>query len=68
VGGGNLLDYNNVDPVAYLDLRLSYQWSDEIQLYSAIDNATNVPPPADGSRETYSVLGRFIRAGIRFTY
>jgi outer membrane receptor protein involved in Fe transport len=66
VGGGNLLDYNSVDPVAYLDLRLSYQWSDKIQLYSAIDNATDVPPPTDGSPETYSVLGRIIRAGIRF--
>jgi len=68
VGGGHLLDYNGVDPVAYLDLRLAYQWSDAIQLYSAIDNVTNVPPPTDGSPQTYSVLGRIIRAGIRFDY
>jgi len=68
VGNGNLLDTNQVDPVGYLDLRLSYQWGENIQLYSAIDNVTNVPLPEDGSSITYQSLGRVIRAGFRFNY
>ena len=66
VGNGNLIDNNNVDAVGYLDLRLSYQWSDKFQLYGAIDNVTNVPKPEDGATNSYDVLGRVIRAGIRF--
>jgi outer membrane receptor protein involved in Fe transport len=69
--------------VAYLDLRGSYKWNDNIQFYGAIDNATNVPPPmfpsvagnvkAQGSLtttvpQTYDMLGRYFRLGIRFNY
>jgi iron complex outermembrane recepter protein len=69
--------------VAYLDLRASYKWNDNIQLYGAIDNATDVPPPliplttnsvgANGgitgsNAGTYDELGRAFRAGIRFSY
>jgi hypothetical protein len=68
VGNANLIDNNNVDPVGYLDLRLSYQWSDSLQLYGAIDNFTNVPKPEDGATNSYDVLGRVIRAGVRFNY
>ncbi len=64
-GNGNLLDNNSVDPVGYLDVRLSYQWNDNLQLYGAVDNVTNVPKPEDGATNTYDVLGRVIRAGIR---
>jgi len=66
VGNGNLIDNNNVNPVAYLDLRLSYRWSDNINLYGAIDNFTNVPRPEDGSSAAYDVLGRTYRVGLRF--
>jgi iron complex outermembrane recepter protein len=67
-GNGNLLDTNKVNPVAYLDLRLGYRWNDNIELYGAIDNATNVPKPDDGSAAVYDILGRIVRGGIRFNY
>ena len=69
--------------VAYLDLRGSYKWNDNLQIYGAIDNATNVPPPmfpsvagnvkAQGSLtttvpQTYDMLGRYFRLGVRFSY
>ena len=69
--------------VAYLDLRGSYKWNDNIQFYGAMDNATNVPPPmfpsvagnvkAQGSLtttvpRTYDMLGRYFRLGVRFSY
>jgi len=72
----------NVDPTAYLDLRASYQWSDNIQFYSAVDNLLNIPPqmrpPFSNSVQsnggpihtttTYDMLGREVRVGIRFNY
>ena len=66
VGNGGLLDNNNVNPVGYLDMRLSYQWNDSIQLYGAVDNVTSVPRPQDGSNAVYDILGRTWRAGVRF--
>ena len=66
VGNGNLLDNNKVNPVGYLDLRLSYQWNDEIQMYGAVDNVTSVPRPQDGSNAVYDILGRTWRVGVRF--
>lgn len=68
VGEGNLLDTNTVNPVGYIDLALSYQWSDNIQVYGAVDNFTNVPRPEDGSSAVYDPLGRVVRAGVRFNY
>ena len=59
---------NKVNPVAYLDLRLGYRWTDNIELYGAIDNATNVPKPDDGNPAVYDILGRMIRGGVRFNY
>jgi len=68
---------------AYLDLRASYKWNDNIQFYGAVDNTTNVPPPlvpplssglqSNGSdlasnTTTYDVLGRTFRLGVRFNY
>ena len=67
-GNGNLLDTNKVNPVAYLDLRLGYRWTDNIEVYGAIDNLTNVPKPQDGSIAIYDILGRVIRGGVRFNY
>jgi outer membrane receptor protein involved in Fe transport len=69
--------------VAYLDLRASYKWNDNIQFYGAIDNFTNVPPPLvpplSGSVQsngqliptnvtTYDLLGRAFRIGLRVSY
>ncbi len=66
-GNGNLIDDNTVDPVGYLDLRLSYQWNDSIQFFGAVDNFTDVPRPEDGASSVYDVLGRTYRVGIRFS-
>ncbi|HEU0095916.1 MAG TPA: TonB-dependent receptor, partial [Rhizomicrobium sp.] len=66
VGNGNLIDDNHVDPVGYLDLRLSYQWTSSLELYGAVDNLTNVPRPEDGSSAVYDILGRTFRMGVRF--
>jgi outer membrane receptor protein involved in Fe transport len=63
---GSEIAGNDVNPVAYLDLRGSYQWSPNIQLYGAIDNVTDVPRPAYGSNEVYDILGRVWRVGVRF--
>jgi hypothetical protein len=63
---GNLIDNNNVNAVAYLDLRLSYQWSPNIKLFGAVDNFTDVPRPLFGSNAVYDVLGRTYRFGVRF--
>jgi outer membrane receptor protein involved in Fe transport len=68
VGGGNLLDTNTVNPVGYIDLAASYQWNNNIQLYGAVDNLTNVPRPEDVSSAVYDSLGRVVRAGVRFSY
>lgn len=79
---GVQVDNNAVPSVEYLDLRLSYAWNDNIQLYTAIDNVTDVPPPTIANEGTasnvsldigtnagiYDVLGRTIRAGVRFNY
>lgn len=67
VGNGNLIDNNRVDPVAYLDLRLSYRLNDKFQLFGAIDNVTNVPRPQDGSSAVYDVLGSQWRVGLRIS-
>jgi iron complex outermembrane recepter protein len=66
VVNGNEIEGNNVSPVGYLDLRLSYQWSSNIQLFGAVDNVTDVPRPEFGSSALYDVLGRTWRAGVRF--
>ena len=66
VGNGNLMDNNHVNPVGYLDLRLSYKWNDNLELYSAVDDVTNVPKPDNTSNSVYDILGRVFRVGVRF--
>ena len=67
--------------VAYLDLRASYKWTDNIQLYGAIDNVINTPPPITGGSsavlnfydqsirdDIYDAIGRSFRLGVRVKY
>ena len=61
------IDHNWIAPVAYLDLRGSYQWNDKIQLYLAVDNAMNIPPQQLGGPQVYDELGRAYRFGVRFS-
>jgi outer membrane receptor protein involved in Fe transport len=75
-------DVFHVDPTAYLDLRGAYDLDDNLQLYAAVDNLLNTPPalvpPYSGAIQSnggpihsvtqYDLLGREIRAGIRFNF
>jgi iron complex outermembrane recepter protein len=67
------VDDNSVPAVIYGDLRASYRWNDHIQLYGAVDNVFNAPPPilaSVGSGVTdcriYDCIGRAYRIGVRF--
>jgi outer membrane receptor protein involved in Fe transport len=77
---GVQVDNNDVSQVAYLDLRGTYKWNDNVQLYLSVDNALDVPPPltvgyspsTNGLSRTnpsqYDVLGRMYHGGIRFSF
>lgn len=60
------IDDNWIAPVAYLDLRASYRWSEQIQMYLAVDNTFNTPPAELGGAQVYDQLGRSFRVGVRF--
>jgi outer membrane receptor protein involved in Fe transport len=70
------VDDNSVPWVGYLDLRGSYKWNDNIQLYADLDNVTNAPPPniasssggSGSSAVYYDGIGRQYRIGLRFNY
>ena len=91
IGGGHIdnawsslqVADNDVPAIAYLDLRGSYKWTDNIQVYAAIDNAGNLPPPIipvsnAGGQQTYffapirediyDAIGRFYRMGVRLNF
>src|SRR6202044_2147712 len=37
---------NTVAQVAYLDLRGTYRWNDNVQFYVSVDNVFDTPPPS----------------------
>jgi outer membrane receptor protein involved in Fe transport len=65
-----------------MDLRGSYRLDNNLQLYAAIDNVWNTPPPgvailasqSNSSQSygtdinTYDSLGRMFRLGLRLSY
>jgi outer membrane receptor protein involved in Fe transport len=61
------IDDNWIAPVAYLDLRASYRWTDTIQMFFAVDNTFNTPPAELGGAQVYDQLGRSFRLGVRFS-
>ena len=76
---GVQVDKNEIDQNGYLDLRGSYKWTDNIQLYTAIDNALNIPPilvpPLASTGSSFQSLGfsgdnlgRMMRIGVRLNY
>ena len=77
---GVQVNNNTVPQIAYLDLRASYKWNDNIQFYAAVDNTLDIPPPSTVSYSPsnnaytttnpsiYDVLGRMYHAGVRFNY
>ena len=82
IPGGPLdVDNNAIPAVAYLDLRASYKWNDNIQFYGAIDNVINTPPPIPAASsaalnyydqstrdDIYDAIGRSFRIGVRVKY
>jgi outer membrane receptor protein involved in Fe transport len=69
----NSIDDNGVPAVVYGDFRGSYRWNDHIQIYGAIDNAFDTPPPniptiGSGGFQCniYDCIGRAYRIGVRF--
>lgn len=75
------VDDNSIPMVGYLDLRASYKWNDNIQLYGAIDNVINTPPPIPAASsaalnfydqsirdDIYDAIGRSFRIGVRLKY
>jgi outer membrane receptor protein involved in Fe transport len=75
------VDDNNIPHVAYLDLRGSYRWTENIQLYAAMDNVLDTPPPivaattnsstpydASVRDDIYDAMGRQYRVGVRFNF
>ena len=48
---GVQVDNNNVAQVAYLDLRGTYRWNDNIQFYLSVDNVFDTPPPVTVRRQ-----------------
>ena len=67
------IDNNGVPAVIYGDFRASYRWNDHIQLYGAVDNFFDAPPPniptiggGGFSCISYDCIGRSYRVGVRF--
>jgi iron complex outermembrane receptor protein len=77
---GVQIDNNSVPAVAYMDLRGTYKWNDNVQFYAAADNVWDTPPPTtvgtnastNGASTvqsaTYDTLGRMYHAGVRFNF
>jgi outer membrane receptor protein involved in Fe transport len=78
---GVQVDQNYIPAVGYLDLRGSYRWNENVELYGAVDDALDTPPPeiiqtnnvnsfANGNTraDVYDALGRVFRGGVRFSF
>lgn len=74
---GVQIDHNEIPAVAYMDLRGTYKWNDNVQFYGAVDNVWDTPPPntigTNASSNApiptyYDTLGRMYHAGVRFTF
>jgi len=66
------INYNKVDSMFYFDLGLHWNMSPKTQLYTKIDNVTNIRPPDIGQQDNnqvlYDVIGRMFRVGVRLNY
>jgi iron complex outermembrane receptor protein len=64
-------NYDSVDSIMYLDVGANWNVSDKTQLYTQIDNISNIRPPDTGTNTVnntlYDVIGRMYRVGVRFT-
>ena len=55
---GVQIDNNNVAQVAYLDLRGTYRWNDNIQFYLSVDNVFDTPAPGHGGSAPATTASR----------
>jgi len=74
------IDDNRIAQIAYLDLRGTYRWNDNVQFYLSVDNVFNTPPPAlvsaspstsgrlSNNSGIYDTLGRMWHAGVRLNF
>ncbi|HET7083415.1 MAG TPA: TonB-dependent receptor [Rhizomicrobium sp.] len=65
-------NYNLVPAVLYLDVGFNWNVNEKTQLYTRIDNVTNLLPPDTQSQtannSVYDVIGRMYRIGVRWNY
>ncbi len=65
------INFNKVSSILYLDVGLNWNVSDKTQLYTKVDNLTNIRPPDTGAQNPnntlYDVIGRMYRVGVRFS-
>jgi len=65
------INFNKVSSILYLDVGLNWNVSEQTQLYTKIDNLTNIRPPDTGAQNPnntlYDVIGRMYRVGVRFS-
>lgn len=63
-------NYQSVNSIMYLDVGANWNVSDKTQLYSEIDNISNIRPPdinnTTVNNTLYDVIGRMFRVGVRF--
>lgn len=77
------VDNNKVPAIAYFDLRGSFELTEQIQLFAAVDNLLNQDPPNVAVTplrgqtayyftavrgDIYDTIGRSYRAGVRFRF
>ena len=65
------INFNKVSSILYLDVGLNWNVSESTQLYTKVDNLTNIMPPDTGSQNPnntlYDIIGRMYRVGVRFS-
>jgi iron complex outermembrane receptor protein len=64
-------NYQTVSSIFYFDVGANWNVNDKTQVYTQIDNITNIRPPDQQSNTVnntlYDVIGRMYRVGVRFT-
>ena len=66
------INFDRVDAMFYLDVGANWNINERTQLYTKVDNVTNIMPPDNGlqtaANDVYDVIGRMYRIGVRFNY
>jgi iron complex outermembrane receptor protein len=62
------VNFNKVPGRTYIDLGVSYEFSDQISVFGKADNVFNKLQPRFGSTSLYDTIGRRFQAGVRLNY